>query len=296
MATISTGIPGVLIHKEQWTQCENDNCQKWRKLPPGSILDEEAPWYCYMNSDPKHNRCSASEESYDEKTEIVLDAHLDDEEAVHNQLIRRHLEASIAARASLGSSQRGRGRGRGGGGGRGAGRRGRGRGRGTCQAAVQTDSDSEPDAQCHLSAKRTRALNNEEDGIAGFTEASQSKPLRQGIYYCLQALEQGSVEKNSKLLSASATASTISYTSLNSSAWEALHGQAPTLAILACEATDLTSGVRYFQDAPCGDAVSREATLNAKLALILNASCALVSSEHLLTPDEKARAGLSECP
>lgn len=82
---------------------------------------------------------------------------------------------------------------------------------------------------------------------AGFTEASQSKPLRQGIYYCLQALEQGSVEKNSKLLSASATASTISYTSLNSSAWEALHGQAPTLAILACEATDLTSGVRYFQ-------------------------------------------------
>lgn len=229
MATISTGIPGVLIHKEQWTQCENDNCQKWRKLPPGSILDEEAPWYCYMNSDPKHNRCSASEEvrllnihgatrftvrnakcviavqSYDEKTEIVLDAHLDDEEAVHNQLIRRHLEASIAARASLGSSQRGRGRGRGGGGGRGAGRwfkrlrskavsslgfvcllaleiqldfqcsfarscrRGRGRGRGTCQAAVQTDSDSEPDAQCHLSAKRTRALNNEEDGIAGIS-------------------------------------------------------------------------------------------------------------------------------
>lgn len=62
-------------------------------------------------------------QSYDEKTEIVLpaDGHLDDEEALHNQLIKRHLEASIAAAAALGqqsAAARGRGRGRGGGGGR----------------------------------------------------------------------------------------------------------------------------------------------------------------------------------
>lgn len=61
-------------------------------------------------------------QSYDEKTEIVLpaDGHLDDEEALHNQLIKRHLEASMAAAVAMGVSPAG-------GGGRG---RGRGRGRG----------------------------------------------------------------------------------------------------------------------------------------------------------------------
>lgn len=155
---------------QQWTQCENANCGKWRKLPPGSIVDEDAPWYCYMNSDPRRARCSASEEvrvqgqpmlqggrrgrvgmggglgaaqgvcaraespgdagecsspptcsahrlqSYDEKTEIVLpDGGVDDEEALHNQLIKRHLEASMAASVAMGvgPASRGRGRGRG---------------------------------------------------------------------------------------------------------------------------------------------------------------------------------------
>ena len=57
-------------------------------------------------------------QSYDEKTEIVIptDGHLDDEEALHNQLIKRHLEASIAAAAAVVATSGGRGRGRGRGG------------------------------------------------------------------------------------------------------------------------------------------------------------------------------------
>lgn len=45
----------------QWAQCENVNCQKWRRLPPGTVVDENAAWYCYMNPDPERNTCSADE-------------------------------------------------------------------------------------------------------------------------------------------------------------------------------------------------------------------------------------------
>lgn len=46
----------------QWAQCDNPNCQKWRRLPPGAgAPDEDAPWYCFMNPDPDYNTCSADE-------------------------------------------------------------------------------------------------------------------------------------------------------------------------------------------------------------------------------------------
>ena len=51
-----------VITKEQWVQCENPNCGKWRRIPPGSVIDENAPWYCYMNPDAERNTCSAAEE------------------------------------------------------------------------------------------------------------------------------------------------------------------------------------------------------------------------------------------
>ena len=28
-----------------WAQCDNQNCQKWRRLPPGSVVDDSVPWY-----------------------------------------------------------------------------------------------------------------------------------------------------------------------------------------------------------------------------------------------------------
>ena len=37
-----------VITAEQWAQCENPSCEKWRLLPPGTVLNENEPWYCYM--------------------------------------------------------------------------------------------------------------------------------------------------------------------------------------------------------------------------------------------------------
>jgi CW-type Zinc Finger len=51
-----------VIQKEAWAQCENPNCQKWRRLPPGAPeINEDEPWYCYLNPDATRNTCSASE-------------------------------------------------------------------------------------------------------------------------------------------------------------------------------------------------------------------------------------------
>ena len=55
-------VPLPVIQKEAWAQCENPNCQKWRKLPPGAPeINEDEPWYCYLNPDAARNTCSASE-------------------------------------------------------------------------------------------------------------------------------------------------------------------------------------------------------------------------------------------
>lgn len=27
-----------------WAQCDNAGCQKWRKLPPGTVIDDKEPW------------------------------------------------------------------------------------------------------------------------------------------------------------------------------------------------------------------------------------------------------------
>ena len=51
-----------VIVKESWAQCENPNCGKWRKIPAGYALDEDEPWYCYLNPDDRKATCSASEE------------------------------------------------------------------------------------------------------------------------------------------------------------------------------------------------------------------------------------------
>jgi len=32
------------IVEEIWAQCEHPQCEKWRKLPPGSFVDESKPW------------------------------------------------------------------------------------------------------------------------------------------------------------------------------------------------------------------------------------------------------------
>ena len=62
-AAAMAALPLPPIIQEQWVQCENAHCNKWRKLPRGAPkVKEDESWYCYMNPDPARAGCSASEE------------------------------------------------------------------------------------------------------------------------------------------------------------------------------------------------------------------------------------------
>ena len=51
-----------------WAQCENQTCQKWRKLNKEDFEKEGKQtenWYCKMNTDPEYNDCSKPEENWE---------------------------------------------------------------------------------------------------------------------------------------------------------------------------------------------------------------------------------------
>lgn len=33
-----------IVVEDSWAQCENEKCQKWRRLPPGTVVDDSQPW------------------------------------------------------------------------------------------------------------------------------------------------------------------------------------------------------------------------------------------------------------
>ena len=33
-----------------WAQCDNPGCAKWRRLPPGSVVDDSVPWYAHVTA------------------------------------------------------------------------------------------------------------------------------------------------------------------------------------------------------------------------------------------------------
>ena len=50
-----------------WAQCDNQNCQKWRRLPPGSVVDDTVPWFVHITqsfhrqaSDNEHGHCTSA--------------------------------------------------------------------------------------------------------------------------------------------------------------------------------------------------------------------------------------------
>lgn len=56
-------------HADNWVQCDNENCQKWRKLPFGASLgDTDADWFCHMNPDDRYNSCEIPEHKEEEVT------------------------------------------------------------------------------------------------------------------------------------------------------------------------------------------------------------------------------------
>ena len=60
MAALPPVVP--VIVQENWAQCENPNCNKWRRLPATHKVNEDEPWYCYLNPDADKATCSASED------------------------------------------------------------------------------------------------------------------------------------------------------------------------------------------------------------------------------------------
>ena len=87
----NASAPAAKLQEDVWAQCDNPNCQKWRRLPPRTIIDENTPWsvvemlafspprptcgrppglltailrarYCYMNPDEAKAACEAPEE------------------------------------------------------------------------------------------------------------------------------------------------------------------------------------------------------------------------------------------
>lgn len=48
-----------------WVQCDNADCQKWRRIPASDAENlGDDPWYCYMSTDPNRNTCSEEEEDH----------------------------------------------------------------------------------------------------------------------------------------------------------------------------------------------------------------------------------------
>ena len=64
--------PAYQVSAEVWAQCENPECNKWRRLPPHTVVNETEPWYCRMNPDPQHNACHIPEASYNDEG-IMID-------------------------------------------------------------------------------------------------------------------------------------------------------------------------------------------------------------------------------
>uniref|UniRef100_A0A8C2V169 Zinc finger CW-type and PWWP domain containing 2 n=1 Tax=Chinchilla lanigera TaxID=34839 RepID=A0A8C2V169_CHILA len=55
-----------------WVQCENENCLKWRLLSSENAarVDHNEPWYCFMNTDSRYNKCSIPEEDFPEESQL----------------------------------------------------------------------------------------------------------------------------------------------------------------------------------------------------------------------------------
>ncbi|XP_045630438.1 zinc finger CW-type PWWP domain protein 2 isoform X1 [Ursus americanus] len=55
-----------------WVQCENESCLKWRLLSneDAAKVDHSKPWYCFMNTDSRYNKCSISEEDFPEESQL----------------------------------------------------------------------------------------------------------------------------------------------------------------------------------------------------------------------------------
>ena len=66
----------IKITENVWVQCDNPNCQKWRKVPKEAAVSygPGVPWYCSLNQDSNANDCSKPEENHAEYEKMAVKA------------------------------------------------------------------------------------------------------------------------------------------------------------------------------------------------------------------------------
>merc|ERR1712004_584518 len=60
-----------------WVQCEHSACNKWRRVPPNSIKNPDAPWFCDMNVLKEYNSCQDLEEDYKMYNKAMVESGVD---------------------------------------------------------------------------------------------------------------------------------------------------------------------------------------------------------------------------
>uniref|UniRef100_A0A8C2IC69 MORC family CW-type zinc finger 3a n=1 Tax=Cyprinus carpio TaxID=7962 RepID=A0A8C2IC69_CYPCA len=94
---------------QNWVQCDEMKCQKWRKLPDGIDMNKlPEKWFCRYNPDPMFRRCEQEEEaedSEDESTDCLKNykQHPSDSMPVISNIMS--LSTPKRAKRSLGLSQ-----------------------------------------------------------------------------------------------------------------------------------------------------------------------------------------------
>ncbi|XP_006153362.1 zinc finger CW-type PWWP domain protein 2 [Tupaia chinensis] len=71
-STMDSSVGNNIYVNKMWVQCENESCLKWRLLSSedAAKVDHNEPWYCFMNTDSRYNKCSISEEDFPEESQL----------------------------------------------------------------------------------------------------------------------------------------------------------------------------------------------------------------------------------
>ncbi|KAM9076500.1 zinc finger CW-type PWWP domain protein 2 isoform 2-T2 [Megaptera novaeangliae] len=69
---VDSSVESNMYVNKVWVQCENESCLKWRFLSSedAAKVDHNEPWYCFMNTDLRYNKCSVSEEDFPEESQL----------------------------------------------------------------------------------------------------------------------------------------------------------------------------------------------------------------------------------
>lgn len=69
---MASSVENNMYVNKVWIQCENESCLKWRLLTSedAAKIDHNEPWYCFMNTDSRYNKCSIPEDDFPEESQL----------------------------------------------------------------------------------------------------------------------------------------------------------------------------------------------------------------------------------